>query len=406
MKRLTSLVTVAALARSLVGAATNAQASSTLYMVPISPLNATYAPGDVVRFAAVVDLNNSSFASLSIPFAAAWVDTEFGGASGSQNSIYNGTAPYVDGQPTQKDPNNPHTTVFNRYAQGYTTTYSKINGNIVYTIQNTVGQLADVRGGATLAFPAGTYTLGTFSFPISANNISGSATIYMPTPYGFSNSANAADGAYSIGAGPLYTIIGRGVFGNDISEPILFPAPNTTPTNGKYSSLTYRVAPPNSNGEIYGLINLGLAPNASPQPITLVATSYTTHQSQTFTVPIGPILNSSQSNFDVYLAPDSYDVTIQGSKWLKQRFRGIRAYTTLTAAGYAANINTFLIGGDANGDNSVDSSDFGILIGAYGSDASILGSGYDPTADFNCDGVVDATDFGILIGAYGEVGAL
>ena len=59
----------------------------------------------------------------------------------------------------------------------------------------------------------------------------------------------------------------------------------------------------------------------------------------------------------------------------------------------------------SNSDNSVDSSDFGILIGAFNTAAALPGSGYDPTADFNSDGVVDSTDFGLLIGNYGSVGA-
>ena len=53
----------------------------------------------------------------------------------------------------------------------------------------------------------------------------------------------------------------------------------------------------------------------------------------------------------------------------------------------------------------VDSTDFGLLIGAFNSDASIPGTGYDPTADFNEDGFVDSTDFGLLIGNYGAIGA-
>ena len=44
------------------------------------------------------------------------------------------------------------------------------------------------------------------------------------------------------------------------------------------------------------------------------------------------------------------------------------------------------------------------VIGAYGSDASIPGSGYDPGADFNGDGFVDSTDFGLLIGNFGAMG--
>ena len=402
MKRFRSFATIAALTGSLVGAGTPAQALSTLYLVPISPLNAVYQPGDMVRFAAVIDLTNSSFASLSIPFATAWIDTEFGGAANGVTSIDNQTAPFVDGQPTQIDPNGLHgATVFNKNAQSYTTTTSKINGNVVYTVQNTVGQLADVRVGATLAFPAGTYTLGTFSFPIHGNSgypysYGGTATIYMPTPYGFSNSANSADGAFSVGAGPLNGILGKDVNGNSLLEPITFPSTTGTPANGKYSSLTYNVGPPSY---LYGNINLGLAPNAPAQPITIIATSQTTHQSQTFVVPIGK--PNGYFSFTVTIAPGIYDVTVQGSKWLKQRVPNVRVEADYDYG----NINVTLPGGDANGDNSVDSSDFGILIGAYGSDASIPGSGYDPTADFNCDGMVDSTDFGILIGSFNETGA-
>ena len=60
--------------------------------------------------------------------------------------------------------------------------------------------------------------------------------------------------------------------------------------------------------------------------------------------------------------------------------------------------------GDASGDNRIDSTDFGILIGAYGGLASVPGSGYDSRADFNSDGLVDSSDFTLLIGNYGTPG--
>ena len=72
--------------------------------------------------------------------------------------------------------------------------------------------------------------------------------------------------------------------------------------------------------------------------------------------------------------------------------------------GAVSNADAALPAGDANNDNSVDSTDFGLLIGAFGSDARIGGSGYDPAADFNGDGFVDSTDFGLLIGEFGSVG--
>ena len=59
--------------------------------------------------------------------------------------------------------------------------------------------------------------------------------------------------------------------------------------------------------------------------------------------------------------------------------------------------------GDTNNDNSVDSSDFGVLIGAFNSDVTI--GGYDYRADLNQDGTVDSSDFGLLIGEFNNTGA-
>ena len=80
------------------------------------------------------------------------------------------------------------------------------------------------------------------------------------------------------------------------------------------------------------------------------------------------------------------------------------------------NVNTFseddidadvvLQPGDAVDDNSIDSSDFGVLISAFNTDASVPNGGYDPRADFNYDGFVDSTDFGLLIGNFNTQGDL
>ncbi len=95
----------------------------------------------------------------------------------------------------------------------------------------------------------------------------------------------------------------------------------------------------------------------------------------------------------------TYSLAIKGSKWLQI------AMPIDTNNGAVLNIRANLPGGDANNDNSIDSSDFTILIGAFNSDVSITGSGYDPRADFNDDGSVDSSDFTILIGNFGQVGA-
>ena len=95
----------------------------------------------------------------------------------------------------------------------------------------------------------------------------------------------------------------------------------------------------------------------------------------------------------------SYNVWVKSSKNLAE------IVSVTKGSGAAAGISVFLPGGDANNDNSVDSSDFGVLVGAFNSDVSISGSGYDASADFNNDGSVDSNDFGILIGNFGTVGS-
>ena len=92
-------------------------------------------------------------------------------------------------------------------------------------------------------------------------------------------------------------------------------------------------------------------------------------------------------------------IHIKGSKWLAASLA-----LDLTNGSYAG-LRVKQPAGDANNDNSVDATDFGLLVGAFNGDSSVPGSGYDPLADFNCDGVVDTTDFGLLVGEYNNTGA-
>ncbi len=95
-----------------------------------------------------------------------------------------------------------------------------------------------------------------------------------------------------------------------------------------------------------------------------------------------------------------YDLLIKGRKNLAVKISGV----AVSASG-ATLPNVPLPAGDANNDNSIDSSDFTALIGSFNSDAALPGSGYDPTADFNFDGFVDSSDFTLLIGAFNSTGA-
>lgn len=94
----------------------------------------------------------------------------------------------------------------------------------------------------------------------------------------------------------------------------------------------------------------------------------------------------------------NYTVTIEGDKWLSVKTNAN------ASAGDVTNVAVTLPAGDANGDNSVDPTDFNIFVSAYNSDISIPGSGYNPLADFNNDGIVDPTDFGLFVGNYTKVG--
>ena len=94
-----------------------------------------------------------------------------------------------------------------------------------------------------------------------------------------------------------------------------------------------------------------------------------------------------------------YDIAIKGSKNLRVLLAGRQVSRSADLP------DVLLPCGDANNDNSVDSSDFGVLIGVYNSTASVPGSGYDPAADFNFDGLVDSADFGLLIGEFNNLGA-
>ena len=98
------------------------------------------------------------------------------------------------------------------------------------------------------------------------------------------------------------------------------------------------------------------------------------------------------------IPPGNYTVAVKAPKWLR---------ATAPANATSANVSGLsltLLAGDANNDNSIDSSDFSVLIGCFNTLASIPGSGYDPTADFNADGSVDSSDFALLIGAFNVVG--
>ena len=100
------------------------------------------------------------------------------------------------------------------------------------------------------------------------------------------------------------------------------------------------------------------------------------------------------------LTPHHYSLIVTGHKWLRTSLASVDLTTTNPSQ------TVFMRGGDADNNNVVDIGDWGIFINAYGSSASMPGSGYDERADFTCDGVVDIGDFGVFQNESGSGGAI
>ena len=165
-------------------------------------------------------------------------------------------------------------------------------------------------------------------------------------------------------------------------------------TSGQFSPVTVT---PNIGVRslVSGRLTLeGISPSAPAQPVQFTF-RVAGLPNWTTIAPVAP-----SGNFSLLLPRGDYTLRAKGAKYLAKNM------TVAAAAGDVSGISAFLPAGDANNDNSVDSTDFGILIGAFNTDSSIPGSGYDPTADFNGDGFVDSTDFGLLVGEFNNSGDL
>ena len=144
---------------------------------------------------------------------------------------------------------------------------------------------------------------------------------------------------------------------------------------------------------ISGAIALEGAVNAT-QPVTFLFNPTNGGPSFSRSLP----LNADKSFALTGIPGNAYTVHIKGSKWLAKNV------SVDATNGDVSGVTATLLAGDANNDNSVDSTDFGVLIGAFGGNANVSGSGYDARADFNGDGFVDSTDFGLLIGNFNGTG--
>ena len=202
--------------------------------------------------------------------------------------------------------------------------------------------------------------------------------------------------------------IGRGFYNGGATDPLRgrVDEARICDTALDPSQFLFAVAPTSTvTGRIAleGLADMTTISSTSPTGLFAFAfrtpgTLNTVFSAKTSITPVGA--GSPFGAFSVPFVPaGTYDVAIKGTKNMRQVLRNV-----IISGGAATVPDATLPAGDANGDNICDTSDFGLLVGAYGSSAAVSGSGYDPTCDFNDDGFVDTSDFGLLVGEYGVSG--
>ena len=173
---------------------------------------------------------------------------------------------------------------------------------------------------------------------------------------------------------------------------------------------TYAAVSPVTGATVTGRVSLeGVTDLSAVSPVSPLGTFSVTFRDaasgavvKTATVALATTAGSANGTFTVSGIPaGTYNVIVKGAKNL-----AVLVPNVVVSATSGTVPPVILPAGDSNGDNSVDSSDFGTLIGAFNTDGAISGSGYDPAVDFNFDGTVDSSDFGLLIGQFNNVGAI
>ena len=380
----------------LLGSGSAARAQANVYFPNDATINYAISGSAVVGYANDADYaNQKNGSSPTVSFVAG---SKAGSGGGGGVSVYNhGTVNLKDGS-----------SVYNlsAYNNSVVNISAAANANTITAgdaSQVTIsgGRISSVfaSGNSVVTITGGTVFSDVLAGSGGAINISGGA---LNSPYlyiypgGSLNLSGAGLSATLTGSRPgseilVYTLKGTLTDGTDVSgkSVVLY-----TINGAQFTINNNAVTPPSVSGS---LAFEGIVPSAAAQNVTF--TFRPADGSANITFPFIAVPASGAFNF-TGIPQKKYTVHIKGDKYLATNVN------VDTTGGNVSGVTAFLPAGDANNDNSVDSSDFGVLIGAFGSDASVPGSGYDPTADFNGDGVVDSTDFGLLIGEFNNSGAL
>ena len=261
------------------------------------------------------------------------------------------------------------------------------------------------KGNGTFA-PKVDYTVGPGPFSVAVGDINGDGKADIVTA-DVGVSYSSYDGSYSGSAVSVLLGRGDGTFAAGQDYTVGY-APRSVVLADFNGDGKLDIATANSGASsasvllnsaersaVSGLLTLeGIASIAPAQSLTFTfrTPGYDDFASTQNVLPTG--------NFAVNLPKRSGVLHIKGSKYLAANVN------VNATAGNVSGVAALLPAGDANSDNSIDPTDFGIFVSAYNTSANVPGGGYDARADFNLDGFVDPTDFGLFVGNYNTVGDL
>ena len=404
MKRLAAVFTHAALGAALLfpGKTSHAATTYALYLQPISSPYVAPGPNAVFQFRALIDIppsvpgGNNGTVTLALGVAITYSTAVTGptpvAAPGvtSNRSKFKFTPEMTDFAPlaalgitgTLLWDSTPPARSFSTASNG-TLTYQGFVGHTRQT---------DPFMGGTLTVPAGTYTVGTFTIPIT---YAGIMQITLPGALNLGGNTSARD----------YINNGYNTNTYSFSNDAVLTFPNDIRHASNITVNAQQQIDPSIAGRIFleGVDDFAaFTPLTGPRVTVHFRTPGTTTdalQPQSFVLQTNG-QHTSSINYLLYpYVPHTYDIAYEVAGHLRA------VVPNITVAYPAYVLDVVLAAGDANSDNVIDIGDFGILVNAYNSDVNSPKSGYDPKADFNYDGKVDIADFGILVNEYGNSGA-